>query len=117
MAESVSIGHEETFARDVSDPELLHAELVRMAASVANRLEVTGQTARTVTTKVRYPDFSLRTRSQTLPVGTDAAERIGELACSLLDKALADRPEPLRLVGVSASKLERRGQLELSLAQ
>jgi len=117
VAESVSIGHEETFARDVSDPELLHAELVRMAASVANRLEVTGQTARTVTTKVRYPDFSLRTRSQTLPVGTDAAERIGELACSLLDKALADRPEPLRLVGVSASKLERRGQLELSLAQ
>ncbi|CAN5762705.1 DNA polymerase IV [soil metagenome] len=116
VAESVSIGHEETFARDGGEPELLHAELMRMSVRVADRLKATGQTARTVTTKVRYPDFSLRTRSQTLPVGTDAAQRIGEIAGSLLDKALSDRPEPLRLVGVSASKLERRGQLELSLA-
>ena len=29
------------------------------------------QTARTVTTKLRYPDFAIRTRSTSLPVGTD----------------------------------------------
>ena len=29
-----------------------------------------GQTGRTVTTKVRYPDFSIRSRSTSLPVGT-----------------------------------------------
>jgi nucleotidyltransferase/DNA polymerase involved in DNA repair len=69
--------------------------------------------ARTVTTKVRYPDFSIRTRSTSLPVGTDDAGRIGSLACALLDRALADRPGPLRLVGVGVSGLDDHLQLEL----
>ena len=68
-----------------------------------------GRSARTVTTKVRYPDFSIRSRSQTLAVGTDESERIAELACSLLDRALADRPGALRLVGVTVSNLEHGG--------
>jgi hypothetical protein len=66
-----------------------------------------------VTTKVRYPDFTIRTRSTSLPVGTDDAERIGELACSLLDRALVDRAGPLRLVGVGVSGLEDHLQLSL----
>jgi DNA polymerase IV len=111
--ESVSIGHEETFARDVVDRERLHDELRRMALRVAERLAHGGQVARTVTTKVRYPDFAIRSRSTTLPVGIDDGERIGELACTLLDRALADRPGALRLVGVSVSNLESVVQLSL----
>ncbi len=113
-AESVSIGHEETFPTDVADRERLHDELRRMAGRVAERLAAGGQAARTVTTKVRYPDFSIRSRSTTLVVGTDDGERIGELACALLDRALADRPGALRLVGVSVSNLEPCGQLALT---
>jgi DNA polymerase IV len=112
-AESVSIGHEETFERDVSDRAQLHAELRRMAVSVAGHLERAGQVARTVTTKVRYPDFSIRSRSSTSAVGFADAERIGDLACSLLDRALDDRPGALRLVGVSVSNLEGHQQLVL----
>ena len=112
-AESVSIGHEETFVRDVSDRERLHDELRRMAERVAERLVRGRQVARTVTTKVRYPDFSIRSRSQTLPVGIDDPARIGELACALLDRALAERPSALRLVGVSVSNLESVVQLAL----
>ena len=111
--ENISIGHEETFARDVADRERLHDELRRMAARVAERLTRGGQVARTVTTKVRYPDFAIRSRSITLDVGTDDGTRIGELACVLLDRALADRPGALRLVGVSVSKLETVVQLAL----
>jgi nucleotidyltransferase/DNA polymerase involved in DNA repair len=66
-----------------------------------------------VTTKLRYPDFSIRTRSTSLPVGTHDAARIGELACALLDRALRDRPGPLRLVGVGVSGLEEHVQLSL----
>jgi nucleotidyltransferase/DNA polymerase involved in DNA repair len=62
---------------------------------------------------VRYPDFSIRSRSKTLPVGTDDGERITELACSLLDRALTDRPGALRLVGVTVSNLETGVQLPL----
>jgi DNA polymerase-4 len=84
-----------------------------MAERVAERLSAAGQTGRTVSTKVRYPDFSIRSRSTTLPVGTGDPARIGELACSLLDRALADRPGALRLVGVGVSGLEEHHQLAL----
>jgi DNA polymerase IV len=112
-AESVSIGHEETFPQDVIDREHLHAELRRMARSVAESLVVSGHAARTVTTKVRYPDFAIRSRSRTLDAGCVDGERIGEIACALLDRALSDRPGALRLVGVSVSKLEPYRQLAL----
>jgi DNA polymerase-4 len=110
---SSSIGQEETFAQDVDDRERLREELRRMAERVAARLSGSGQVARTVTTKVRYQDFSIRSRSSSLPVGVDDAARIGELACALLDRALADRPGALRLVGVSVSNLEGHQQLAL----
>ena len=112
-SETVSISAEETFERDVADRERLHDELRRMSERVAERLAAAGQTGRTVSTKVRYPDFSIRSRSTTLPVGTDDPERIGELACALLDRALADRPGALRLVGVGVSGLEQHRQLAL----
>jgi DNA polymerase-4 len=113
--ERISISQEETFPQDVGDAEKLHGELRRMAAQLAEYLHARGQTARTVTTKLRYPDFSIRTRSTSLPVGTDDGARIGELACSLLDRALHDRPGPLRLVGVGVSGLAGDAQLSLTL--
>ncbi|MFL5954371.1 MAG: DNA polymerase IV [Gaiellaceae bacterium] len=114
--ERISISQEETFARDIADPERLHDELRRMAGKLADHLRGRGQVARTVTTKVRYPDFAIRTRSTSLPVGTDDGERIGALACALLDRALADRAAPLRLVGVGLSGLEEHVQLSLPAA-
>lgn len=112
--ERISISQEETFPRDVSDRERLHDELRRMADGLAEHLRARGQVARTVTTKLRYPDFSIRTRSTSLPVGIDDATRIGELACQQLDRALSDRAGPLRLVGVGVSGLEEHVQLSLA---
>ncbi|MDX6451576.1 MAG: polymerase [Gaiellaceae bacterium] len=109
--ERISISQEETFERDIADPERLHDELRRMALKLAEHLRGRGMVGRTVTTKVRYPDFAIRTRSTSLPVGIDDGERIGELACGLLDRALGDRPGPLRLVGVGVSGLEDHVQL------
>jgi len=111
--ERISISQEETFERDIGDRDRLHDELRQMAAKLAEYLRGRGQVARTVTTKVRYPDFAIRTRSTSLPVGTDDGDRIGELACGLLDRALRDRPGPLRLVGVGVSGLEEHVQLSL----
>ncbi len=111
--ERVSISTEQTFEQDLVDRTRLHAEVRHMAEQVAARLSDSGWTARTVSTKVRYPDFSIRSRSHTLAVGVDDPERIGELACSLLDRALADRPGALRLVGVGVSNLEQFHQLTL----
>jgi DNA polymerase-4 len=109
----ISISHEETFARDVSEPARLHEELRRMAERLAEHLRRNGQAARTVTTKLRYTDFSIRTRSLTLDVAVDDAQTIGDVACRLLDRALADRPGALRLVGVGMKGLESHTQLAL----
>jgi len=111
--ERISISNEETFEQDVGDLEQLHDELRRMADRLASHLQGRGQVARTITTKLRYPDFAIRTRSTSLDVGTDDAVRIGELACALLDRALRDRPGPLRLVGVGVSGLAEHLQLSL----
>jgi DNA polymerase-4 len=113
QAERISISVENTFERDLTDRALLHAELRRMADRVANHLRETGRTARTVSTKLRYTDFSIRSRSTSLRVGIDDAEQIGELACALLDRALTDRPGALRLVGVGVSGLASYRQLAL----
>jgi DNA polymerase IV len=110
-SETVSISAEETFERDIAEVERLQDELRQLSQLVAERLG--DQTGRTVTTKVRYPDFSIRSRSTSLPVGTSDPERIWELACACLDRALADRPGALRLLGVAVSGLETHRQLEL----
>jgi DNA polymerase IV len=110
-SERISISTEETFERDLTDRATIHAELRRMAEDVAGYLRRDGLSARTVTTKLRYADFSLRSRSTTLSTPIDEPERIGELACRLLDRGLADRPGALRLVGVGVSGLTSVRQL------
>jgi DNA polymerase-4 len=112
-SERISISTEETFDRDLTDRAALHGELRRMAAEVASYLERDGLSARTVTTKLRYSDFMLRSRSATLPTPIDEPERIADLACTLLDRGLRDRPGALRLVGVGVSGLTTVRQLTL----
>jgi DNA polymerase-4 len=113
-SERVSISVENTFERDLVERKRLHEELRGMAREVAAHLQKNGQTARTVTTKLRYADFSIRSRSTSLDVGIDDGEQIGDLACSLLDRGLRDRPGALRLVGVGVSSLADYRQLSIS---
>jgi DNA polymerase-4 len=114
--EPVSVSSEDTFERDVSDREQLHAEVRRLATQVSERLRSSGLSGRTVTTKLRYADFSIRTRSTTLPAAVDEAGVIGDVACGLLDRGLRDRPGALRLVGVGVSGLSPYRQLSLDEA-
>jgi DNA polymerase-4 len=111
--EPVSVSAEDTFERDLSEREILHAEVRRLASLVSERLRSSGLSGRTVTAKLRYADFSIRTRSTTLSAAVDEADVIGEVACSLLDRGLGDRPGALRLVGVGVSGLSPFRQLTL----
>jgi DNA polymerase IV len=113
--ERISISTEETFERDVSERAVLHGELRRMAAELAAHLQRSGLSARTVTTKLRYADFSIRSRSTTMSAPIDEAELLGELACRLLDRGLRDRPGALRLVGVGVAGLSDHRQLTLDV--
>jgi DNA polymerase IV len=115
--ERISISVENTFERDLVDRERLHDELRGMATEVAGHLRSRGQTARTVTTKLRYADFSIRSRSTSLDIGIDDPARIGDLACRLLDRGLRDRPGALRLVGVGVSGIIEYRQLALDAVE
>ena len=100
--ERISISVENTFERDISDRERLHDELRGMATEVADALQRSGQVARTVTTKLRYADFSIRSRSTSLSTGIDTAETIGDLACQ------PARPGPARPAGRAPPRRRRR---------
>src|SRR5690606_20524519 len=62
-----SVSHEETFHEDVADPDLLRAEILRLADRVAVRLRRAGVEASGVAIKLRFSDFQTITRSQALP--------------------------------------------------
>jgi DNA polymerase IV len=111
--EPVSVSAEDTFARDLTDRERLHDEVRRLSELVSERLRNAGLSGRTVTAKLRYGDFSIRTRSTTLPAAVDDPGVIGDVACGLLDRGLRDRPGALRLVGVGVSGLSPYRQLTL----
>lgn len=99
-----SIGHEETFAHDVSDAGFLRSELLRLSDRVAKRLRTAGMLAGTVAIKVRFGDFTTISRSRSLAEPTDVGQRLGDEARSLFDAV--DRRDPVRLIGVRAEKLQ-----------
>ena len=114
-SDPVTIGEETTFDHDLLDPLAMAAELTPIAENVFARVERHGFAARTVTTKLRYSDFAIVTRSRTLPAPVASSDALGTLAVELLEKALADRRAPVRLLGVYVGKLAREAQLELPL--
>jgi DNA polymerase-4 len=101
--ETKSIGQEETFPRDVADREALDREIRRMAERVGTRLREHGLAGRTVTIKVRFPDFRTITRSATLPEPFAVSAEIARLALGLLEKV--DVTGGIRLLGVTVSNL------------
>lgn len=98
-----SIGHEETFHQDVSDPAVLRTELRRLADRVAMRLREAGSLAGAVAIKVRTSDFATLSRSMTLSEPTDVGQRLGTAALELF--ARVDVTLPVRLIGVRAERL------------
>lgn len=105
--EAKSVGNEVTFAEDVADAERLRGVVDHLAEKVAWRLRKHDLWARTVTLKARYPDFTTHTRARTLPHATQATTEIRVAARELLDRGLGRQGRPLRLVGVTASQLQR----------
>jgi DNA polymerase-4 len=112
---SVSIGAEETFDHDIADPAILSAHAARFAAEVAARLRAEGRVARTVTVKLRYPDFRILSRARSAAQPTADPVEIARLAEVALARALRDRPPPVRLLGVAVSRLVVGEQLRLGL--
>ena len=110
-----SIGHEQTFLRDVTEMEEAKKSLLALTNKVAQRMRRKGIAGKTVTLKVKYSDFFQITRSATLTEPTDDGFDMYSTVCRLLEKTEVGR-RPVRLLGVSLSQLNfpgKEGQLSL----
>ncbi|MBT8164662.1 MAG: DNA polymerase IV [Acidimicrobiia bacterium] len=111
-AKSISV--EQTFGRDLSDADVIETELLRQCERVASRLRRAGLAGRTVTLKVRFPDFTTVTRSQSLESAIDVSHDLFGVVRELMGRVDLDRP--VRLLGVGVSSLEAAGApLQLGL--
>jgi DNA polymerase-4 len=109
-----SVGHEETFDRDLDDEDEILRELLHLSGRVAARLREDGYRARTVTLKARLANFTTLTRARTLKdpteLGTDLYRVVAELY-----RALPGDRRRIRLLGVQASGLVSAGAEQLAL--
>ncbi len=105
-----SVGKEVTFAGDIGDMEELRRTLQELAEKVARRLRRANLKSGSVILKIKYPDFQLVTRTESLPEPTDLAGPIYRAAARLLAKYC--KP-PVRLLGVTCGKLAGERQITL----
>ena len=106
-SERKSIGKEYTLARDSHDRQRLHSLLYSLTEQIGARLRARNLRASRVTVKLRYADFRTITRAHVLPHPIDLDDALFRIARALLTKA-DQRREPVRLVGISCSKLTQK---------
>jgi DNA polymerase-4 len=102
-----SVSHEETYPEDRFDAAGLRVEALRMADSVAARLRGAGLAGRTITLKVRFGDFTTRTRSRTVVKPLCDAPVIAAVASEMLGEI--ELASGVRLLGVGVSNLSPAG--------
>jgi DNA polymerase-4 len=109
-----SIGHEETFDRDLDDEDEILRELLALSGRVAARLREDGYRSRTVTLKVRLANFTTLTRSRTQADPTDLGADLHRIVSELY-RALPGATRRVRLLGVQAGGLVSAGAQQLAL--
>jgi DNA polymerase-4 len=98
-----SIGQEETFGENLSDPQAVRAVLLTQVEEVGWRVRRNGQQASAVVVKIRFGDFQTITRRTTLPQPTDATSELWKAALGLFDEWAVRSFQPVRLIGMSAT--------------
>jgi len=100
-----SISRETTFIEDTLDMPFLKAVLRYLSERVGAELRREGRRARRITLKLRYADFDSITRSRTLRESINCDEAIFAVAVKLLERALGQRRQLVRLIGIGVSNL------------
>lgn len=103
-SEARSIGHEQTFGQDLTDPEAVRRVMLEQSEQVSARLRRHRLFALGVMVKIRYGDFETVTRAKRLEAPTDTTQPIWHAARALFDE-WAKAFRPVRLIGVTATRL------------
>ena len=112
-SEPVSMSRETTFSRDlhaVHDKAELGAIFTRLCEQVAGDLQRKGFVGRTIGIKLRYDNFQIVTRDQSLALPVHEAATIRRVAGQCLKRV--DLSRRLRLLGVRVSALRRADEVD-----
>ncbi len=112
-SEPVSMSRETTFERNlhaVRDRDELGRIFTALCEKVAADLQRKGYRSKTIGIKLRYDDFRIVTRDQSVEVPLDDAAQIRRLAGQCLKRVPLE--QKLRLLGVRAGSLVAAGEVE-----
>ena len=98
-----SLAAEHTFSENLSSEVFMIEKLDRIADEVSRRLTKSKVAGKTVTLKIKYSDFTLQTRSKSLPYFVSDKSIILETAKDLLYQEKMSNS--VRLLGISISNL------------
>lgn len=98
-----SVAAEHTFNENLTSEIFMLEKLERIAAELERRLKKHNISGKTVTLKIKYSDFSLQTRSKTLPYFISDKALMLETAKELLFQERMK--ESVRLLGISLNNL------------
>lgn len=108
-----SIGAEVTYDQDLHGESVVLQSLLAHSARVASRLHENSFAGRVVTVKIKYSDFSVVSKQETLDIAIDDTDSIFASAGKLLKK-ISLQGRGVRLTGVSVSDLtDARGPRSL----
>ncbi|MDH5751592.1 MAG: DNA polymerase IV [Deltaproteobacteria bacterium] len=100
-----SVSVEDTFSRDLDEPSQVREKLAELCRNLSVRLRKSGVRGRTITLKLRRPDFLTITRSRTISIYIDDAETLYAETLRLFQLS-GMKGEKLRLLGVGLSNLD-----------
>ncbi|WP_026808589.1 DNA polymerase IV [Arenibacter latericius] len=98
-----SVGAERTFHENLSSEVFMLERLKHIANELERRLKKSNIAGKTITLKIKYSDFTLQTRSKTIPYFIADKDLILELAKELLYQEKLENS--VRLLGISLSNL------------
>jgi DNA polymerase-4 len=98
-----SVGTEHTFFENLVSEVFMLEKLETIAGELERRLQKSKIAGKTITLKIKYSDFTVQTRSKTLPYFISDKSLIMEMVKELL---FQERPkDSVRLLGISLSNL------------
>lgn len=110
-----SLAVEDTFSTDLYALGAMAVELGRIAEKLAGRMAQRNLLPKTLTLKVKYTDFSQKTRSLSREAGYPDLENILATGEQLLKQAMQDEERGVRLLGLSVSNFKQPSPESLQL--
>ena len=105
-----SLSAENTFFNDLHSKEEMIKALEEIAVEVTRRLAKAQTKGKTLTLKIKYSDFTLTSRSKTMPYHIHTYSEIMEIVRFLLEQPELP-PKPVRLFGIGLSNLDTEKKL------